>query len=321
MASPDLSSRSISPVGASRFERPYSPPRPSTRSSPTSTASPHTMHFGSRRTRHHHSDSIFSHADTVETAPTTISVTSARASKDGDDDDEDVRVVSPDDWFARFRSDSSLDTTQTDACPDRATLAAVQNIPIYDAEGNSHAFGSLYGPATATHQRQLVIFVRHFYCGACQAYLQALTETISPSEYFSIPTPTSIIVIGCGKPEMISHYKRFTGCPFPIYADPSRSLFKNLGMSLTMSFGRQRPQYMRDIPFKEWQAGQLAQVRAELKNPEGIRKRDVLRGGNLLQIGGEFLFEDGEVVWCHRMRNMRDHAEMSVIRKILELDG
>lgn len=88
-----------------------------------------------------------------------------------------------------------------------------------------------------------------------------------------------------------------------------------------MNFGGQRPEYMKDIKFTSWQAGQIAQVKNELKNPDGIRKRDVVKGGNLLQIGGEFLFEEGQVVWCHRMRNMRDHAEMSVIRKLLELDG
>jgi hypothetical protein len=44
------------------------------------------------------------------------------------------------------------------------------------------------------------------------------------------------------------------------------------------------------------------------------------KGGNLLQIGGEFLFQDGQVVWCHRMKNMRGHAEVSVVKRILELD-
>jgi hypothetical protein len=51
-----------------------------------------------------------------------------------------------------------------------------------------------------------------------------------------------------------------------------------------------------------------------------IRKRDVVKGGNIFQIGGEFLFEEGEVVWCHRMKNYRNHAEVSVIRRMLELD-
>lgn len=63
------------------------------------------------------------------------------------------------------------------------------------------------------------------------------------------------------------------------------------------------------------------QITTEVRKEEGgIRKRDAFKGGNLMQIGGEFLFEEGEVVWCHRMRNMRDHVEVKVVRKLLELD-
>ncbi|KAF2206549.1 hypothetical protein CERZMDRAFT_26729, partial [Cercospora zeae-maydis SCOH1-5] len=208
----------------------------------------------------------------------------------------------------------------SDDCPDRATLAAVHNIPIFNAEGKSMPFGSLYDPATATHQRQLIIFVRHFYCGACQAYLQAITESISMREYFSIPIPTSIIVIGCGKPDLIPHYKNFTNCPFPMFADPSRMLFKKLGMNISFNIGATRPEYMKDLSIGGVVNGQAKQIKNSLHDPEGIRKRDVMRGGNPFQIGGEFLFEDGQAVWCHRMKNYRNHAEVKVLRKLLELD-
>ena len=231
----------------------------------------------------------------------------------------DCWQVSPDDWFARFHSDDDLGLVSDD-CPDRATLAAVQGIPIFDAEGRSRPFGSLYDPNAATHQRQLLIFVRHFFCGACQAYLKALSEQITMPEYFSIPIPTSIIVIGCGQPAMIPHYKTFTDCPFPMFADPSRSLFKKLGMTLSLNIGNERPEYMKDISPAAWAAGQVTTIRKSLKDPEGIRKRDVLKGGNMLQIGGEFLFEDGQVVWCHRMKNYRNHTEIKLLRKILQLD-
>lgn len=47
---------------------------------------------------------------------------------------------------------------------------------------------------------------------------------------------------------------------------------------------------------------------------------DALKGGDVKQIGGEFLFEGGEVVWCHRMQNTRDHAEVEVLREVLGLE-
>ncbi|KAF2479521.1 hypothetical protein BDY17DRAFT_257299 [Neohortaea acidophila] len=218
-------------------------------------------------------------------------------------------------------SDNNLPVGEGDECPDRATLAAVQDIPVYDAEGNAVPFGSLYHPDTTPHQRQLIIFVRHFYCGACQAYVKALVEGISIDDYYSIPTPTSIIIIGCGKPDLIPQYRRFTNqCQYTILAEPTRMLFKKLGMNWSMSLGSERPDYMREISVLDVVKGQVRDVSGAVKDPEGIRKRDVFRGGHPLQIGGEFLFEDGQVIWCHRMKHMRGHAEISVLRKLLELD-
>lgn len=326
-----MGDRSVSPVGASRFERPYSPPTKSLvkNTSPTtpSSATTNMTHYSKPS-----SSSTMRTATTATTAPTSVD-SEYSGGRDHDHAlDKEIAIASyspspvctlpeePDDWFARFRSDIDLSAAVTDDCPDRATLAAVYDLPVYASDGSHRPFGSLYDPSYATHQRQMMLFVRHFYCGACQAYLKALTESITMQEYFAIPIPTSIIVIGCGKPDLIPQYKKFTGCPFPIFADPSRQLFKKLGMTISVNIGTERPEYMKQISPAAWATGQFKTINRSLKDPEGIRKRDVLRGGNPMQIGGEFLFEEGEVVWCHRMRNYRNHAEVAVIRKVLELD-
>lgn len=150
---------------------------------------------------------------------------------------------------------------------------------------------------------------------ACQAYLKALTSSIDPQTYFSMAVPTSIAIIGCGSPTLIPHYKSVTGTVFPIYADPSRQLFKGLGMSRTFDIGSRRPEYMKDISPPAWLAGQVKQV----SQVPGFRQK--FRGGNPMQVGGEFLWQDGRVRWCHRMRNYRDHTEMEVLRKVLEIDA
>jgi hypothetical protein len=46
---------------------------------------------------------------------------------------------------------------------------------------------------------------------------------------------------------------------------------------------------------------------------------DALKGGPGDQVGGEFLFEDGKVTWCHRMRNTMDHSDLQKIREVLAL--
>jgi len=50
------------------------------------------------------------------------------------------------------------------------------------------------------------------------------------------------------------------------------------------------------------------------------KRRDKLAGGNLMQVGGEFLFEEGEAVWCRRMMTYRDHTEMKILMRVLEMD-
>ena len=48
--------------------------------------------------------------------------------------------------------------------------------------------------------------------------------------------------------------------------------------------------------------------------------RNMLSGGDFRQVGGEFVFHNGKVTWCRRMRNTRDHAEIPLIRQQLGLD-
>ena len=46
----------------------------------------------------------------------------------------------------------------------------------------------------------------------------------------------------------------------------------------------------------------------------------MLSGGDFRQVGGEFLFQNGKVTWCHRMKYTRDHAEVPLVRQQLGLD-
>ena len=313
----DRNGRDVSPLGASRFERPFAPMdyNLSNDTSPTSRGSADVLSHYSKPSDASTNLTNFTKATSISTFDFDFGFELRDLSSPACTLHEE-----PDNWSAIFHSDLDPEFDVSDECPDRATLAAVQEIPVYDAEGIGRPFRSLHDPKQAVHQRQLMVFVRHFYCGACQAYLKALTEGISRQDYFSIPIPTSIIVIGCGQPDLIPHYKAFTGCPYPMFADPSRLLFKRLGMNLSLNIGRERPEYMKDISPHAWLKGQATTIRKSLKDPDGIRRKDIFRGGNPMQIGGEFLFNEGEVVWCHRMRHYRNHAEVTLVRKLLELD-
>lgn len=305
--------RDISPIGTSRFEQPYSPPSASAAASPTTPTTAGYPPF------HLSKPSGASTTDTYSTAPTSLDTLECELK--GLSKDIHALPEEPDEWSGQTPSDLEQILDDTDECPDGATLAAIQHLPIYDTEGNSVPFGSLYNPEAATHSRQLIIFIRYFYCPACTLYVKALAEGITMHDYFRIPTPTSIIIIGCGQPDLIQHFKSFMGCAFTIYADPSRQLFKKLGMRLSLNVGRQRPEYMGELGLLSSSKVEIQRISKSLKDPNGLRKRDLVRGGNPMQIGGEFLFENGDVIWCHRMTTYRNHAEVRYLRRLLQLDG
>jgi len=66
-----------------------------------------------------------------------------------------------DDWFAQFRGELDI----SDDVPTPAKVAAAGDIPVYDAAGNSRLFKSLFSVGDVVGDRQLIIFIRHFYCG------------------------------------------------------------------------------------------------------------------------------------------------------------
>lgn len=45
------------------------------------------------------------------------------------------------------------------------------------------------------------------------------------------------------------------------------------------------------------------------------------KGGPSSQNGGEFLFEEGCVTWCHRMTNTRDHEGIPGMKRVLDPEG
>lgn len=106
-------------------------------------------------------------------------------------------------------------------------------------------------------------------------------------------------------------YTEATGCPFPIYADPTRKLYDYLGMTRTLDPGS-KPAYM--------QTNML--INSVQSIFQGLSTgRHALKGGDFKQVGGEFLFENGQCTWAHRMKNTRGHAEVSEIRSLIGLDG
>ncbi|KAF1967830.1 hypothetical protein BU23DRAFT_558996 [Bimuria novae-zelandiae CBS 107.79] len=195
-----------------------------------------------------------------------------------------------------------------DEIPTEKDIKRVETLVVLDASGQSRPFKDLYqGEGVAP--RQLIIFIRHFFCGNCQEYLRELSASITPESLLTLPEPTFITVIGCGRPELIEMYTQTTNCPFPIYADPTRKLYDLLNMTRTLDLGKKPEYFQSNMLFTTVQS-----IVQGLKTGS-----NALKGGDLKQVGGEFLFDHGKCVWAHRMRHTRDHAEVSEVRQLLGL--
>ncbi|KAI9749195.1 MAG: hypothetical protein M1815_002693, partial [Lichina confinis] len=239
----------------------------------------------------------------------------------------------------------------SDDPPTKAQLKKVADAKVYAADGTAISFKSLISAVARDvdeadsvleesskarkWNRVLVVFVRHFFCGNCQEYIRSLNQTFEGNAVLSsLDRPAKIVVIGCGAPQLIQGYSEATMfatssssptnssvLPYRLYADPSQQLYKRLGMVRTLRLGARRPDYLPHAS-SLWINGFRSII-------QGIKSgRDAVNGGDSKQVGGEFLFEfdgdgdndneDWNVLWCHRMRNTRDHTEMKQLKTVLE---
>ncbi|OQO09966.1 hypothetical protein B0A48_04321 [Cryoendolithus antarcticus] len=148
--------------------------------------------------------------------------------------------------MATQRRQITLDSTSQYELPDAKTLEQASALEVLDEKDGKVVFKDLYSP----HERTLVVFIRHFFCGMCEDY--------------------------------------------------------DLGM------GDTTPQYAKSSIV----GGTVKSMGNMLKAGLGVR-----HGGNYSQDGGEWVFEKGgELKWCRRMRNTRDHAEVAELKKVLGIN-
>ncbi|KAL2857862.1 AhpC/TSA antioxidant enzyme-domain-containing protein [Aspergillus pseudoustus] len=200
--------------------------------------------------------------------------------------------------------------SKPDEPPSADILAKIADYPVLDRDGKEHNFQDLYaGPDAA--ERTLIVFVRHFFCGSCQEYLSRLSSALPLSTLNSLSPPTSIVIIGCGSPDLIPHYATQSSTPYTIYADPSRKLYADLGMVTSWVLGEQPSYISRSMPTLV--AHGFRQILSHLFS--GL----ALKAGPGDQQGGEFLFERAtrRVSWCHRMPGSWGHTEIEELKTIL----
>lgn len=218
--------------------------------------------------------------------------------------------------------------------PDPKKLSEAGEVLIKDKDGKDVPFKSFYTDKPAD-ERQLIVFVRHFHCGvspahrpgqlklgheegytnadhhpkqSCKQYVEALVKDLPPEKLSK--ANITLTIIGCGEPVCIEDYAKDTGSMFPIYADPSVRTYKILGMISTLWPGTTTPSYLYKSTLNNFFTSTWT----------GLTSGHPLSSGPKPQNGGEWLFQGGELKWCHRMQHPADHCETEELKEILGVE-
>ena len=107
-----------------------------------------------------------------------------------------------------------MSTTQG-ADHDIPDMAAFRNATIYTSDGEALLFSALFEPSSVL----IVSFIRHFNCGSCQGYVEALGLRLPLDKLHRCNA--RLVVIGHGLSKRIDAYNsklcEFTGCGWGRY--------------------------------------------------------------------------------------------------------
>lgn len=188
-------------------------------------------------------------------------------------------------------------------------LRSLSSVLVFDENGDKVPFGHTY-----KDKRTVVIFIRHFFCGTCKAYIEA---TAKVREDALENANTDLILVGCGDYMLLKEYIKSTGFSGRGYADPSRQTYKLLGMASNLSRtpeGQQKKEY---VPESFWK-NTLESAWEFLKTPFVSLSG---KGGNISQLGGELILGPGDVCsFVHRMQHTEDHTDVAELMRVAGIE-
>lgn len=200
----------------------------------------------------------------------------------------------------------SQDSANARTLPTAEELSQALQVDVLDREGKKTPLGEL-----VKGKRTVIVFVRHFWCLNCQAYLRSMSTSIPPAK---LPPDTQIIVIGCGSYQPIDTYAQKSSSLYPIYTDPTRrlhSIFKFKSNLAEGPGGDQQRDYMRNAGSsvaRFWGGVWAALGNVSHANYVGPK---ALNGGEVI------LSANGQCEYINRMQNTTDHTNISELAVLI----
>ncbi|GAA5960723.1 hypothetical protein JCM3765_007305 [Sporobolomyces pararoseus] len=176
--------------------------------------------------------------------------------------------------------------------PTADQLHRASQLPVFTETGEQVLLGSLMRGEKGG--KCIVIF--------CQDFISYLTSKITPEVLQQNNIKLSIV--GCGDWELIEPYRKNLGTPFEMYSDATKDTYIALGMTLrTLDMGNHNPEYQKN--------GMISNIFSSIVKAFKIGSIFSKNAGDQKQLGGEFVFVNGEPIYTHRMENTRGHAPLA----------
>ncbi|KAM0619757.1 hypothetical protein ACHAQF_006417 [Verticillium nonalfalfae] len=246
----------------------------------------------------------------------------------------EVDTSKPKDFEGEIETNNEIPSTEL--------IRKVENYVLLDRHGKTHTFKSLHSGRNVA-RRMLFIFVRHFFCGNCQEFLRAVSESITTESLLRLPVSTFITVIGCGDPGLIQIlYKKFAMTrTWDLGSKPAymkKSILKSAGSSIVQGLKQVTTGLATKSGDFQQVGGEFLFEPMDLMTPvttpqaeevdrtlgDTITAHDTQRpSGSVHDDGGDVQYstEEKRITWCHRMRSTRDHAEVPELMEVLGLTG
>ncbi|KAI5120579.1 hypothetical protein M0805_002529 [Coniferiporia weirii] len=191
--------------------------------------------------------------------------------------------------------------SSSQSTPNEQAIAAAAQATIFDNKGTKLAFADVFSSS-----KTIVVFIRHFFCGMCQAYVSQLATV--PEKALS-DAGVKLAIIGCGEWQLIDNYKKDTGFKGEIYADPSREMYRKLDMTIETLSGAPAGEQKRSYVTNALSNALKSIWKGPIMHPQFMGKQ-----GNLSQLGGDFIFGPGNTChFSHLMQHTQDHIEVSAL--------
>lgn len=193
------------------------------------------------------------------------------------------------------------------SAPPLLAVVEAETAWVRDENGRDVQFGDLLPKGVAARQggrasdtpKVVIIFMRNFWCQQGQDYTVRSISQLDPSTLRS--HNVHVILIAPGSWKLIKKYRKLTQCPYPIYSDSTRHLYKLMG--LTNFVGDDR-RYQRN---QNTSSGTLKTLRKGFLKLPGDP-------GSARQLGGEFIFgANNTCEFAHRMTNPSDHLDATAV--------